>query len=155
MPSFIIIGYVRQSLERRGFLPPPPPQHTWAVPKSPFSIGLMFPSREVKDPIILDPCKKMTQYQNIHVWNRIYFISQVIGGLESLNMSLVIFGDIQFLTLNIAVTITDRFLIWILIALSFSRRFSKVKNLPFYTIFSVRSWMRFILLLKDFNPSFK
>ena len=39
VPSFIIVGYVRQILGRVAFLPP----HPWAAPKSPSWIGLIIP----------------------------------------------------------------------------------------------------------------
>ena len=77
----------------------------------------------------------------------LFFKLQV--GLESLNMSHITFGAILFLTLNVSVPRTCRFLPWILTASLFSRSFSKVANLSLYAILSARSWMRFILLLID------
>ena len=88
----------------------------------------MFSSPQLKDPIILDPGKIVTQYQSTLFSDGVkqkLSISQVIGKTGKFNMSLVIFGAILFLTLNISVTRTCRFLTWILTTLSFSRSFSK------------------------------
>ena len=58
----------------------------------------MSSSPEVKDPIILDSDKKVTQYQSIpfsHGLKQNLLFLKLQVGLESLNMSLIIFGALE------------------------------------------------------------
>ena len=81
----------------------------------------MFSSPEIKDPIILDPGKKVTQYQSIpfsHGLKQNSFVLKLYVGFKRLDMPPIIFGAIPFLTINISVNRTCRYLTWILTAMS-------------------------------------